>query len=102
MKANAKVLDLIYEAIDEINQQLPPGRAMVKSPETVLFGKGAQLDSLGLVNLVVGTEQRLSDTFGVALTLANEKAFSMKQSPFRTVGSLADYVTGLLKGLGHD
>ena len=102
MNAKAKVLDLIYEAIDEVNQQLQPGRGMAKSPETVLFGKGAQLDSLGLVNLVVATEQRLSETFGVALTLANEKAFSRKQSPFRTVGSLAEYVSELLKEQGHD
>ena len=52
-----KVLELIYEAIDEVNLQLPPGRGMAKSPATVLFGKAAQLDSLGLVNLVDVTEQ---------------------------------------------
>lgn len=97
MSQNAKVLSLIYEAIDEVNEQLPASQRLEKSPETVLFGKSAQLDSLGLVNLVVAIEQGLSDQFNVAVMLANEKAFSQKSSPFRTVGSLAEYVEGLLK-----
>ena len=102
MNTDGKALELIYEAIDEVNEQLPPGSGLTKSPETVLFGKAAQLDSLGLVNLIVATEQRLNETLGVALTLASEKAFSMKNCPFRTVGSLAEYVTALLKETPHD
>jgi len=102
MSWDEKVLDLIYDAIDEVNQQLLQGRPLAKSPDTVLFGKAAQLDSLGLVNLVVATEQRLNETFGVALTLVSEKAFSRKSSPFRTVGSLAEYVTALLKETPHE
>lgn len=97
MSQDPKVLNLIYDAIDEVNQQLPPAQQLAKSPETVLFGKAAQLDSLGLVNLVVAIEQRVGDQFGVAVMLANEKAFSQKSSPFRTVGSLAEYVESLLK-----
>ena len=97
MSQAEKVLNLIYDAIDEVNQQLPPGQPLEKSPETVLFGKSSRLDSLGLVNLVVGIEQRVGDEFGVAVMLANEKAFSQKSSPFRTVGSLAEYVDALLK-----
>ena len=97
MSQDTKVLNLIYDAIDEVNQQLPPGQPLEKSPDTVLFGKSSRLDSLGLVNLVVGIEQRVGDEFGVAVMLANEKAFSQKSSPFRTVGSLAEYVDALLK-----
>jgi hypothetical protein len=94
-------MESIYQAIDETNLQLPPGRQLAKSPETLLFGKGAVLDSLGLVNFVVTAEQRLDEIFGVPLTLANEKAFSMKNSPFRTVGSLAEYATSLVKEGDH-
>jgi acyl carrier protein len=97
MSQDPNILNLIYDAIDEVNQQLPPAQQLAKSADTVLFGKAAQLDSLGLVNLVVAIEQRLGDEFGVAVMLANEKAFSQKSSPFRTVGSLAEYVTVLLK-----
>jgi hypothetical protein len=34
----------------------------------------------------------VEETFGVALTLADERALSMKESPFRSIVSLADYI----------
>ncbi|MBU0983648.1 MAG: acyl carrier protein [candidate division Zixibacteria bacterium] len=90
------ILEEIYGAIGQLNGELPPDSQLDSSAETVLFGAGSKLDSLGLVNLIVGTEQRLQDRFGVAVTIADERAMSQKNSPFRTVGTLADYVELLL------
>jgi acyl carrier protein len=84
------VVLVVFEAIDEINPTLQ-GK-LAKSPDTVLFGKGGSLDSIGLVILVVTLEQLLEERFGVALTLADERAVSQKSSPFRTVRTLAEYV----------
>jgi acyl carrier protein len=64
--------------------------------ETRLVGKGSVLDSLGLVTLIVDLEQRIEEEFGESLTLANERAMSQVSSPFKSVGSLADHVHGLL------
>ena len=50
------------------------------------------LDSLGVVQLIVEVEQRVEAQHGISLTLANDKAMSQKNSPFRTVGVLADHV----------
>ena len=91
-----QVVQAIYEAVDEVNQQQPADRKLTKSPDTLLYGQGALLDSLGLVTLVMETEQRINDLSGRSVTLANEKAFSQKNSPFRTVASLADYIVALL------
>lgn len=91
------ILDLIYAAIDEINPTLPPDRQIAKSPETQLFGRGSALDSLGLVNLVVATEARLMEA-GATVSLADERAMSQRQSPFRSVATLRDYVATLLEG----
>ena len=63
---------------------------------TCLIGEQAVLSSLGLVSLVVELEQTIEEQYGVALTLADERALSQKHSPFRSVGSLADYVCELL------
>jgi len=90
------ILNLIYAAIDEVNPALPPDRQIEKSPETQLFGRGSRLDSLGLVNLVVATEARLMDS-GAAVSLADERAMSQKQSPFRTVETLCDYIATVLQ-----
>ena len=90
------ILNLIYSAIDEVNPALPPDRQIEKSPETQLFGRGSRLDSLGLVNLVVATEARLAES-GLAVALADERAMSQKQSPFRTVETLCDYIASALQ-----
>ncbi len=88
--------DAIFTAIDEFNEDPPQGKELSKSLDTVLFGPGGALDSIGLVNLIVATEQAVERVFGVAITLADEKAMSQKQSPFRTVRALRDYVETLL------
>lgn len=65
-------------------------------PATALFGDDGVLDSVGLVSLVVGVEQAIEEQFGVVLSLADEKALSQRHSPYRTVGSLADYASQAL------
>lgn len=96
MPEHAQILQLVYRAVDEMNEQLPPGRPIVKSPETRLYGSQSALDSLGIVNLIVTVEREIDDEFGVALTLADERALSMKNSPFKSIQSLADYIQVLL------
>jgi hypothetical protein len=90
------LLSKIYEVIDELNETLPEGQRLTKSPGTLLFGGGANLESLGLVRLVMLVEQKVLDETGRIVTLVDEKAMSQSRSPFRTVGTLADYLVVLL------
>ncbi len=92
-----QIKDSISEAIQELNQQrsgLPPVSAV---PETLLYGIDANLDSLDLVTLIVSTEQKIEDKTGIKISLANEKALSMRHSPFRSIASLTHYATTLLE-----
>ena len=50
-----------------------------------------------LVSLIVAIEREVEDIFGVALTLADERALSMTVSPFRSIRSLANYIGILIK-----
>jgi acyl carrier protein len=93
------VLRILYATIDEFNESTPPARQLAKMPETNLFGASGALDSLGLVNFIVLLEQRIGEECGVAITLADEKALSRKNSPFLTVDSLSEYIIEQLKGL---
>jgi hypothetical protein len=43
-------------------------------------------------------EQAIQDQYGIAVTLADEKALSQKNSPFKTIGTLADYAGNLIGG----
>jgi len=94
---NKKILKLIYYAIDEINILLSKKQQLTKSTKTILFGKDGKLDSLGLVNLLVSIEQNIEDEFDLIITIGDEKAMSQKHSPFRTIGTLADYIDINLK-----
>ena len=89
--------DLEDDDVDEINQQLPKEQRLEKSIDTILSGQSGKLDSLGLVNLIVATEQKIEEEYGITITLANERAISQNNGPFKTIGTLADYIALLLK-----
>jgi hypothetical protein len=90
-----KVLEeLILPALEE----LPQARSMGRSADAPLFGAGSPLDSIGLVTLLVDVEGRIEEKLGLSVTIADEKAMSRSASPFRTLGSLAQYVGELI---GH-
>ena len=84
-------LQAIYAALDELNSQRPADQQLARSEDTVLFGEAAPLDSLALVNLVMGAEQYIFEMADVEIVLASEAAMSRKRSPYRSVGALADY-----------
>lgn len=59
---------------------------------TELIGHTSELDSLGLVVLLSGIEQYLLDTYNISITIADERAMSQRNSPFKSVKSLAEYI----------
>ncbi len=91
-----KIQQSIFNSIDSLNAQLPNEVNIEKANNTALFGSGSRLDSLDFINLVVAVEQNIEDEFDVTITLADERAMSQETSPFRTVGTLTDYIEMLL------
>ena len=89
------VLKVIYESISDLNLQLPQDRRLEQSANTVLFGAGTRLDSLGLGNFIVIAEQKLEEYFGFRFDLTEDDPFSPSTGHFRTVQSLAAYVCEL-------
>ncbi len=96
MSSRDGVIQIIFGAVEELNEQRSKEQQLEKSVDTVLFGKSGELDSLGLVNLIVLIEQKIEDKFSISLTIADERAMSQEKSPFRTIGTLADYISLLL------
>ena len=92
MSKSHKIENLILNAVEEINEQLPEELKLQKSMETELFGGNGKLDSLGLVNFLVIVEQNIEDVFDISFTIADERAMSQKNSPFRTIGTLSTYI----------
>ena len=91
-----KILKLIYQVIDELNEQLNNKHLLIKQPETVLYGKTGKLDSLGLMTLITSLEEKIEEDFGVCLVLVNEDTWVQNLRPFRNIAFLADYISHLL------
>ena len=92
-----RVLNILYESIDDLNEQLDDEHRMQKHPETSLLGDSTRLDSLGFVNFIVLVEDRCERSFGMSLSLT-ETGRLERADPFETIGTLADFITGLLNG----
>ncbi len=91
-----KIIELIYGTIDEINEHRGPEEQISKTEDIKLLGQNSVLDSLGLVNLIVNLEENINNKFNVSISIVDEKAMSLKHSPFRNVEALADYLVDLL------
>jgi D-alanine--poly(phosphoribitol) ligase subunit 2 len=97
MSIDNEVEQILFAAIREINEQLPSSQTIVADKSTLLFGRDGVLDSLTLVNLIVAAEQKVQETLNIAITLADDRAMSQKNSPFKSVESLANYIVVLVK-----
>jgi acyl carrier protein len=87
-----RALELIFDAVDEINGQLPPERRLEKSAGTILLGDGAVLDSLSFISLLVAIEQRVGQANASPVNLLDEVAKGEDATALRTLGTVAAYV----------
>ncbi|MGC8801838.1 MAG: hypothetical protein ACP5UR_16505 [Chloroflexus sp.] len=90
------LINLVITSLRDVLEQ--SGRPLPETinENTLLFGKGALLDSLALVTMVVNLEQRLEEEHELTLTIADDRAMSQRNSPFRSVGTLVDYLEQLI------
>ena len=88
---------LVLASLEDVFAQAEERPAEAPTEDTYLVGRRAVLDSLGMVTLIVDLEQRIDEEYGVALTLADDRAMSQKNSPFLTVRSLTDYICALIE-----
>jgi acyl carrier protein len=91
-----KIVEIVTHSVTALNEMLNVKVPVEMGESANLYGSAGLLDSLSLVNLIVLTEERIEDEFGVGIILASEKAMSQKRSPFATIGSLVDYIEGIL------
>ena len=91
------ILKTIFSAVDEVNLQLPQEHRIKKDPQADIYSENGGLDSLGLVNFIVVLEEKIGENFGKTPALANERTMSLKDTPFRTAGSLSDYILEILE-----
>ncbi|MHC1706023.1 MAG: hypothetical protein AB9842_00740 [Bacteroidales bacterium] len=91
-----KIFEVLFAQAREMGEENGQKELLNPAPETKLYHSNGNLDSIGLVGFIAGTEEKIADTFGVDIILVDEKAMSQVSSPFISIQSLADYIEKLL------
>lgn len=94
--SRTNLANLVITSLRDVLEQSGRSVPATIDETTLLFGKGALLDSLALVTMVVDLEQRIEEEYNLTLTLADDRAMSQRNSPFRSVGALVDYLELLI------
>ena len=86
------IQSLILESVQMLAEDFELEALMAPSLQTPLYGGDGSLDSMALVNLIADIEEAIAEKFDFSIALADEKAMSSNNSPFRNVASLTDAV----------
>ena len=84
-----ELIQLLIESVNDYFKEQSIDSEVNESPP--LFGSSSQLDSMGLVHVIVDIESRLRE-HNVNVSLISEQAMSQRNSPFRTISTLADFI----------
>ena len=83
-----ELIDIIYQCLGEVNEQLPNDQQIQKSPDATLVGGAGGLDSLGFVNFIALVEEKCAHKYGITVSLM--EASSDEDAALENVGSFAD------------
>lgn len=92
----SKIDEIIISTLKELKDELELEHLDEVNEQTRLYGSSSSLDSLALVSFITDLEEIISEEFDQDIVLADEKAMSVKTSPFRTVETLSSYIQSLL------
>lgn len=95
-----RILQLIIDALDDINtmreEKIPTENVL----DLCLYGNNGVFESMYLVAFLAQVEESIEDEFEVEVTLASEKAVSLRMSPFSSVRRLIAFIEGELQLVG--
>lgn len=97
-----KIVKIIMRKIEDFNETLDDSIDLSKGSESIIFGQGSGLESIDFVSLIIDIEQAVNDEFGSSVSLVDAHAMSQQHSPFRTVGSLAEYIQEQIGDADHE
>jgi acyl carrier protein len=92
MSRSEQITRAVLACVEDVNTQMPDGAKLRVDVDCPVLGPGSVLDSLGLLNLLVAVEERLSAELGLNVDLLDEDLLADRNGPLRTVGTLIDHV----------
>ncbi|WP_369225999.1 hypothetical protein AB5J52_34620 [Streptomyces sp. R39] len=95
-----RILQIIIESIDDINTMREEKIPTENILDLSLYGNDGVFESMYLVAFLSQIEERVEDEFEVEVTLASEKAVSLRVSPFSSVRRLIAFIESELQLVG--
>ena len=87
-----RIMAIIKTAVSDLNEELQYDTLNTVDRDTPIFNGEYAIDSLSLVRLVTTLESGIAEEFDQKITLADEKVMSQRHSPFKTAGTIADFI----------
>ena len=87
------ILEAIYSAIDEINNQLPTAQQLAKQKDTIILGEGGTLDSLATIQLLVAIEEHIAASVDGNVDLMDDNLLSLQDGSLQSLSSLTSFIT---------
>lgn len=92
-----KIQNIIMQALKNLADELENPEIENPNVQTKIYGNEGNLDSLALVSFITDVEEMIDLEFNTNITLADEKAMSSRNSPFKDVETLTQYIQNLLE-----
>lgn len=92
-----KIQNIIIQVLKNLADELENPELENPNAQTKIYGIEGNLDSLALVSFITDVEEMIGSEFDTNITLADEKAMSSRNSPFKDVSSLTQYIQNLLQ-----
>ena len=93
-----RLIDSMLQLLQASLNERVEGSAVQATTTLPLVGPEAVVSSMGLVTFITDVESVLLEQHQLEVTLVSEQALSRKNSPFRTIDTLADYILELAGG----
>ena len=85
-------LEVVYEAIKEVNSFRSPSDIVPLRPDVLLVGESGCLDSMEMTTLVLAVERRILEMAGRQVSLLDGADFESELNAFHSPSSLADLI----------
>ena len=95
MADHKSVQKAVFNAIDKVNELLPAAKKLNKSADELIIAENSKLDSLGLINFLVGCEQQIENEIGAKIILLDGSVFD--NDSYRNVEALINFISIQLK-----
>ena len=92
MKLKNDIEAIVLGALSRANEEMPQPKRFVVNSDSAIFGPESNLDSLGLVSVIVDVESEVTILLNKQISLTDDRAMNQEESPYATVQTLVNYI----------